>query len=312
LSGIKNLALAVAAIAHLAAASGCNAVRLNNKMLQGRFHRAGMVESWAELPSGKMRYFVGGDGPPLLLLHGFGFGAVENWSRQVKVFTKRFRVYAPDLFWFGASVPRAPIETTPAEAETVRELLDALHLPRADVVGASYGGLVALHLALNHADRIDRLVLVDAPGLHPNTDEETVIADDFHGETRVEPLLLPDDVAHLSYFLERVVYGRPPPLPGWILRQVLAELHRNREPKAKLARGLDGPDLLDVARLGRVRNKTLVIWGRNDPLLLPSIGARMAAAIPGAKLVIIPGASHSAMMEQPERFNELVLGFLQR
>ena len=69
----------------LLALSGCNVVHFNHWLLRKRFSRAGVDEHYVDLPSGRMRYFEGGQGPPLVLLHGFGYGAVENWSAQVAV-----------------------------------------------------------------------------------------------------------------------------------------------------------------------------------------------------------------------------------
>ncbi len=295
----------------LAGLSGCDAIKFNNWRLRHRFARQGLVSHTAELPSGRMHYYDGGSGAPLLLLHGFGFGAVENWEKQGPAFAKHRRVIAPDFYWFGQSVPSGPCESVRAQAEAVVELLDALGLGRVDVVGASFGGLIALHLAIGHPDRVGRLVLVDAAGVRPTRDELDRIGAGFGGQSRVEDLLMPTDLAALKQFLERVVYRTKPPLPDWVLRQVMRELSRNREAKARLCRAFSD-ELLDDAALARVAARTLVIWGRNDPLLLLSMGERLAKAIRGAEMIVFEDAAHSAMLERPARFNQTVLRFLEQ
>jgi 2-hydroxymuconate-semialdehyde hydrolase len=289
--------------------AGCNAVHFNHWMLRKRFARAGLDEHRIQLPSGSVRYFAGGEGAPVLLLHGFGFGAVENWSKQAPALARRHRVIAPDLYWFGASVPSGTVESATAESDAMIELLDALHVARADVIGASFGGLVAIHLAMRHPERVDRVILVDAAGVRPTRAEELRIADSFGGERSVEDLLMPTQLAALKTFLERVVYRNRPPFPDWVLRQVMNELGRNREAKTRLCHSLQ-TELFDEVQLRKIVARTLVVWGRNDPLLLVSMGERLARAIPGAELLVFEDAAHSAMLEQPSRFNDVIAHFL--
>jgi len=122
---------------------------------------------------------------------------------------------------------------------------------------------------------------------------------------------MPTDLGALKRFLERVVYRRKPPLPDWVLRQVMKELGRNRAAKTRLCHAFND-DLLDEPQLAQFRARSLVLWGRNDPLLLVSLAERMAHAIPGAELVIFEDAAHSSMLEQPSRFNTVVQRFLDR
>jgi 2-hydroxymuconate-semialdehyde hydrolase len=289
--------------------AGCNAVHFNHWMLRKRFARAGLDEHQVQLPSGSVRYLAGGQGPPVLLLHGFGFGAVENWSKQGPALARKHQVIAPDLYWFGASVPSGTVESAAAEADAMVELLDALQIARADVMGASFGGLVAIHMALRHPERVDRIVLVDAAGVRPTREEQLRIAASFGGQHSVEDLLMPTQLGALKTFLERVVYRHKPPFPDWVLRQVMRELGRNREPKTRLCRALQG-ELFDEEQLSRIVARTLVVWGRNDPLLLVSMGQRMAHAIPGAELLVFENAAHSAMLELPGPFNDAIANFL--
>lgn len=297
------------ALVALTALVGCNAIEFNRFRLRNRFSWAGLHDRVALLPSGRMHFYEGGDGPPLLLLHGFGFGALENWEKQAPAFAKHHHVIAPDLYWFGQSVPARPIDTPEDEAEAVRELLDALHVDRADIVGASFGGLVALRIALTHPDRVDRLILVDAAGMAPTQAERDDISATFGHTHSVASLLMPTDLSALKNFLGIVVYRRKPPLPDWVLRQVMRELSRNREAKTRLCRALEG-DLIEPAEFARIRARTLVIWGGRDPLLPLSIGERMAKAIPGSQIIVFDDAAHSSMLELPTRFDTVVSHFL--
>jgi pimeloyl-ACP methyl ester carboxylesterase len=293
----------------LLALSGCNVVHFNHWMLRKRFSRAGIAEHYADLPSGRMRYYEGGQGPPLVLVHGFGYGTVENWSAQVAVLSRHHHVILPDMYWFGASYPKVKIETAADETEALIELLDALKVDRADFIGSSFGGLMELQLALKHRDRVDRLVLMDAVGIRPTREEELRIQANFGGHHTIAEFLMPTKLEDLKRFLERVVYRHKPPFPDWILRQVMAELGRNREARLRLSTSMQD-EIYEPEALHKIEARTLVLWGRRDPLLLVSMGERMARAIPGAQLEVIENGAHSIMLEEPRRVNEAVIRFL--
>ena len=311
---MRRLAAFIAgfAIASFLAVSmgGCNVLHFNHFLLSRRMARSGIEQVKIQLPSGMLRCFIGGEGPPLLMLHGFALGAVENWSKQVPALSRDHRIIAPDLYWFGDSVPTRPIDSAKAQAAAMVELLDALQIPRADVVGESFGGLIAIDLALLYPDRVDRVVVSDAAGMRPTREELDQIAKNFDGQNRIEELLMPSTLENLKKLLERLVYRHKPPFPDWVLRQVIRELSLHRDEKKKLSESMLN-EVFDVADLAKISARTLILWGRNDPLLLPSMGERMAKAIPGAELYIFEHASHSAMLETPSSFNEVVSAFLQ-
>ncbi len=186
-------------------------------------------------------------------------------------------------------------------------------MQRADVVGASFSvkSLIALRLVLAHPERVDRLVLIDAAGLKPTTAERDQISANFGHSHSVASLLMPTDPQVLKHFLEIVVYRRKPPMPDWVLKQVMRELGRNREAKTRLCDVLES-EQVDLAELAKIKAHTLIIWGRHDPLLLESIGERMAHAMPDAKLVVFEEGAHSSMLEQPSRFNAVASNALPR
>ena len=109
-----------------------------------------------------------GEGPPVLLLHGSGPGvsAWANWRLPVERLAPRFRLLAPDLAGFGyTEVPEGTPFTRQVWLDQVVAFLDALGLDRVSVVGNSFGGSMALALAIAHPDRVDRLVLMGSVGV---------------------------------------------------------------------------------------------------------------------------------------------------
>ncbi len=138
---------------------------------------------WLEMLGGEVRYYdaagvrtrclEAGSGPPLVLLHGTG-GHAESWIRNVLPLAAHFHVYAIDMVGHGFS-DKPDLAYTPRDyAAHVRAFLDAVGVARAHVTGESLGGWVALWLALEHPERIDRLILNTAAGLKLSAAQQIV------------------------------------------------------------------------------------------------------------------------------------------
>ncbi|MBX6343255.1 MAG: alpha/beta fold hydrolase, partial [Thermomicrobiaceae bacterium] len=223
---------------------------------------------------------VAGEGPPVLLLHGLA-GSTRWWSRNVAGLAARLRVYALDLAGFGRTTAarRRPLDELP---EVLAAWMDQVGIERAHVVAHSMGGAVALRLAAEHPERVDRLVLVDAAGI-PSSGGFVQFGRDLLREGLQTTL------------------GLVPLLVSDVLRAGPASLlSASREILAEDVRPL----------LARVRAPTLLVWGERDALVPLEEARALAAQLPGARLVVIPGAGHNAMIDQPDAFNRAVLAFL--
>ena len=301
-------------LAGIALSQACNVVRWHRASVTEHFHELGLASKVVQLDSGKMHLFEGGWGAPVLLIHGFGMGALETWEKQAEAFVDRFHLLAPDLFWFGESLPtdKAGMTSAAEQADAMAELLRVADIEKAHVVGVSFGGFVALQLALRHPEVVDRLVLVDAAGLEPTGEERATVRANFDGIDDICQMIIPRDAETLRSFLNKLFY-KPRFLPSLVVRQLLEdEFWRNKEAKERICRKLTRGGMLGPGDLGAVRVPTLLLWGRHDPLLPPSIGERMARAIPGARLVFLEESGHPPMVEEPDRFNQEVLDFLSR
>src|SRR5439155_20554824 len=108
----------------------------------------------------------GGGGAPLVLVHGLGARG-EDWSAMIPDLAARgFHVYVPDLLGYGRS-PRPDVDySISLEEQTVAQFMQAIHVPRADVGGWSMGGWIAMKLALDHPEMVDRLGVYDSAGIY--------------------------------------------------------------------------------------------------------------------------------------------------
>jgi pimeloyl-ACP methyl ester carboxylesterase len=243
-----------------------------------------------------------GSGPPLLLVHGLGYGR-WGWEPVVDELAERHEVLLFDNRGIGESdAPLGPY-TARMLAEDAVAVLDAAGLERAHVLGTSLGGMVALQVALDRPERVDRLVLActTAGGetMAPMP-EQTV-------RLMQEMPTLPREVAMRRGVENALAPGAPEAMIDRIMEHRLATAQPLAAWLAQAAAGVS----FDVAhRLGEIGAPTLVLTGDLDVVVDRRNSELLAAAIPGARFELFPGGGHLFFWEQPERFVEVVEEFL--
>lgn len=262
---------------------------------------------FADVHGFRIAYDVHGDGFPLLLINGLGSDRGE-WMAQIPVFARRFRVIAFDNRGSGESgAPPGPY-TTSAMADDAAVLLSLLEVTRAHVLGVSLGGMIAQEVALRHPGRVGRLVLAcTTPGgeisVRPSPEALAAFARAPGGDRESE---LRRTVPFL--YSSRFRREHPEEIEAFIARRLAAP--SSEEGYAAQLSAAVGHSAGD--RLKEIRSPTLVITGSADLLVPPVNSERIAARIPGAKLVRIPGAPHRLFAEDAEAFNREVLDYLAR
>jgi pimeloyl-ACP methyl ester carboxylesterase len=255
----------------------------------------------------KLGYLQAGEsGPPVVLLHGLG-AFKELWWSTVLALAPRYRVFALDMPGHGDS-PLAHNGEMAGLARLIANFCAARGLERIALVGHSMGGNVALELALLRPELVERLVLVDAaanaPGLVP---------------LPVNPLLCITygwPALRIGQHIRRLVQPlgrrvRHTHGGGWVrplLRRQAYAATLDPAGQYALLQGLFANPLLE--RVASLSVPTLVISGQLDTLIPLAHTRRLARAIPGARLAIIPAAIHNPMDERPRAFARLLLGFL--
>ncbi|MGH2460407.1 MAG: alpha/beta fold hydrolase [Chloroflexota bacterium] len=274
-----------------------------------------------DLAGRPVHYLAAGDaGPTVILLHGGGVDAAGfSFHDTIPALAPRFRVIAPDWPGYGESAPPPPGWGVPEYVTFLGQLLDRLEIPRASLIGLSMGGAIALGAALQAPERVDRLVLVDSYGLGRELPAPLVSYLFVH---------LP--LNELSWTLLRASAGS-----RWLARLALRATlpcHPERvteelvDDDTRLMRRPDaGQAWIQFQRrevrwlayrtnyleyLPEVRVPTLLVHGARDPAVPVAWSERAHRLIPDAQLAVIPESGHVTPMEQPERFNVAVLGFL--
>ena len=247
-----------------------------------------------------------GAGPPLVLLHGWAMHS-GLWGPLPAALAARFRVHAVDLPGHGHSAPVTPF-TLDAVTAAVAAAIPATEGPLT-VVGWSLGGTVALHWARIAPARVRRLVLVA-------TTPCFVARDDWPQAMAAETLARFGDELAVSYRLTLQRFLSLQLAGGADGRATLAALRRELfargEPApAALAAALAVLGATDLrAALPGIAQPALVVAGERDTLTPAAAGAALAAALPSARCVVIPGAGHVPFLSHPAEFARAVDGFL--
>ena len=258
------------------------------------------AQQWAQLPptpdlpkperSGvaavngiRLWYAVFGAGSPVILVHG-GMGNSNYWGLQIPALARRFQVIVLDSRGHGRSTRNNETITYHLMATDVVALMDALHVPKAALVGWSDGAIIGLDIAIHHPDRLTKLFAFAA-----NSDSSAL------KDVDKDPLFN----AYFSRTKEE--YKKLSPTPTE-LKVFLEELDKMWTTE---------PHFSDD-QLRSIKVPTWIVDGDRDEVIKREDTDHMAALIPGAGELILPEVSHFALLQDPGQFNDVLLRFLSR
>jgi len=261
--------------------------------------------AWADLTDVQCYYELLGDGQPLLLIPGLGT-TCRLWDSSAPELAQHFSLILPDLRDVGKSVGKRTPRMLSDFSSDLIELLDALQVERAHVLGISLGGVIAQRLAIDHPGRVDRLVLLSCSNRFvPYITEMMRLLGKMLGgislvayQRTMELLGTAPEYfdAHQDEIAQKIAVTRKSQISR---RAVLRQLR---------CLAVSEPAAQDY----RIEAPTLVLAGEYDVLVPNCYARRMAADIPGSEFEIIPGCGHNPMEEAPERVLPRIIDFLGR
>ncbi len=276
----------------------------------------GLTRNTVIVAGHRMSYVTGGFGPPVVLLHGLGANSF-SWRHTLPALLPHYTVFAPDMFGCGESDKVGVDYSLEAMASYIAGFMDAVGVQRAHVVGHSMGGGLAMQFHHQHPGRIERLVLVASGGM----------GRDMHWLLRISTLpgaegiigMLADPRLRVPQMSRRLELRRMRRLAQEFDMNTPTMLDRFRSRETRQAfllmlrgcSGLDGQRVSAVPLLAELTMPVLLIWGARDATIPVAHGYLARDLIPSAHLEVLPQCFHRPQLEDPRRFNELLLAFLQ-
>jgi len=254
----------------------------------------------------RVRYLDVGEGPPVVLLHGFA-SSIENWTAVIPALKQKHRVLALDLKGFGWTDRPVGDYSPAAQATMVRALMKERGIDKAAIVAHSWGSSVALAFALAYPDATERIALYDAwvyeaqlPSMFQLARAKGVgefLFAAFYSERGEERL-------SLGFFDPEII-------PEKLVEDVERAMERpgTRAAALEAVRGMTFTQIEQT--YSRVTAPTLLLWGREDLVTPLSIGERLVRQLPNARLVSYPRCGHFPMIEAVAASNRELLTFLE-
>ena len=283
-----------------------------------------MKESTVDVGGTKIFTREAGEGEAILLLHGFPQTG-HCWRLVGAQLSEGFRVVVPDVPGFGRS-DAPPDHDAGAVAQLLTRYLDQLGIDRATIVGHDWGGAFSFRMALDHPERVERLVITNSPFREVNpwrmwyvfffniplvpeltfraAGPQMVATALRRGSTRHDNL---DDATVRVYQDAFADPERVKAAMGYyrtVTRNALLKQFRKRQVKPDPA--IDG----DAPR--RITSPTLIVWGMRDPVLTPGLLAGMRRDIPQAEIVPLSGIGHFVPEEAPDELADAIARFAGR
>ena len=256
---------------------------------------AGLERKSLETEAGRLVYWEGGEGAPLVLLHGSGDSA-GTWAGILPEIVGEHRILIPDLAGHGASEPTSGVLPMGTIFSGLEALMDEAALEAPVMAGNSMGAWLAMLYAHRHPERVYRVVAINGGPILGEPSDLTLMPADREQARRVMAALRDPS---------------SPPLPDDVLDDIVARAGTG--PIARMMLDLAGMMgyLLD-GKLGEIETPVDLLWGESDGLMKVSYAEKMAAGLSRARITLIPQCGHIPMGECPDRFAALLREVLAR
>jgi pimeloyl-ACP methyl ester carboxylesterase len=247
-------------------------------------------------------YLEGGQGEPLMLLHGFGANK-DNFIRVARFLTPHYRVIIPDHIGFGeSSHPQDADYSAGVQAVRIRTLAKALGITKLHIGGSSMGGQISLMYAALYPDEVKSLWLLDPAGIWsaPPSELREIIV-----KTGENPLMArnEDEFAKIFAF----VMADPPFIPRPMLNVMAKERIRNYELEKRILKEIAADSVEKYVT--DLKTPTLIVFGDKDRAINPATAEVLHKLMPRSEVIIMKGLGHLPMIEQPRKSAEDYLKF---
>lgn len=248
--------------------------------------------TYLQIDGTRVRYVDVGEGPPVVLLHGFA-SSIENWITVMPRLVKDHRVIAIDLRGFGWTDRPVADYSPKAQAQLLKAVLDERKVGKVAIVGHSYGSSVALAFALEYPEQVSRIALYDAWVY------DSQLPSMFHMARAKGVGEVLFGLFYSERYEERLTMGFYD--PDMVSEQLVEEVEKaferpgTRAGALEAVRGMRFDEM--ESRYRTITAPTLLLWGREDLVTPVSIGEKLVRQLPNAKLNVYPRCGHFPMIE---------------
>jgi pimeloyl-ACP methyl ester carboxylesterase len=284
---------------------------ITNRLINFQMERSGLNFHETQLENFKIKYWdSGGDKPVLLLLQAFTAESKFTWRRQVKELSKKYRLLLPNLLYFGGSTNSSPDYSVNEQVNAIDKLIQHLNIKSLFLCGASYGGIVAMELALLKTQLVKKLILIGVPIKYLTDDDRKPVYERFNVKGKLQ-LLVPENHQQAKKLLQ-IAYKNPPGVPTFIFKSIYENLYvPQAEDRRKLLTRLEKEQHIYDFKNYQFTIPVLLIWGEGDFMVPLHVGKKLKEHIgENAKLEIIPDTAHLPNLENSVAFNKRIMEFL--
>ncbi|MDX1669102.1 MAG: alpha/beta hydrolase [Limnobacter sp.] len=258
----------------------------------------GMDRYELEIDRFKIPYLKGGEGEPLVLIHGFG-GSKDNFNRVARYLTEHYTVYSIDLPGFGAATRIMGADyTIGAQADRVHEIITKLGLEKPHLGGNSMGGWISGAYAAKYPDEVASVWFLAPSGLTESLKSEVL----KHYYETGEPLLIANSREQYERIIDLVMYERPALAPGFVIEAMAERAAQDVPLHAEIYSAFKDvdPNLDSTLKASEFDGPALIVWGQQDRVLHVDGAQQLQAALPGSEMQILDKTGHVPMLERPE------------
>jgi pimeloyl-ACP methyl ester carboxylesterase len=260
---------------------------------------SGVTQTELATDNGLMTYLLTGGYPeqePVVMIHGLGPNAALVWRGvMAPVAEAHFKVIAPNLMGFASSEHKQIKYTIAYQAGAVAQLIDRLKLDHVNLVGQGLGADVALYYAVEHPDKVERLVLVNG-GLGG-----------ARSAARLRAAMIPKTPEQARATVEMSFFGLPP-MPDFMYDRMLAALNADLQAETDMLDSAPRDEAHIRSRLGQIFNTlTIIMWSGRNPFFSSAEGEALHSALPGSATVVFKTSGPYPQLEHPEDFAESLI-----
>ncbi|HZT07988.1 MAG TPA: alpha/beta hydrolase [Chloroflexota bacterium] len=277
-------------------------------------HLLGATVNYCDAKGMRTRYIEAGSGEPLIMLHGSG-GHAEAFHRNVVPLGEHFHAYAIDMAGHGYTDSHPTLAGTEGIVDHILRFMDTMGIARAHLAGESLGGAASAKLALEHPDRVDKVVYITGAGLEMGEEAAKLAAPGRESFARLSAAALgnptPESIrARLAW-----LFADPEKSITDELVDVRYTIYARRaalpKPAATAAPPQQGVGVsLTPERLRQIKQPFFFLWTDHNPSTPWQVAEMAHKEMPGSRFHVIQNAGHWPQYEQPAEFNRLVIDFL--